>query len=69
VPGPVDEVVGTIGLTVLLSVIAHGLTARPLGRTLRPPPAATRRIPNTLSRRPSVRERIAEALLSNRLRA
>jgi NhaP-type Na+/H+ or K+/H+ antiporter len=30
VPGPVDEVVGTIGLTVLLSVLAHGLSARPL---------------------------------------
>ena len=30
VPGPVDTVVGTIGLTVLLSVLAHGLSARPL---------------------------------------
>jgi sodium/hydrogen antiporter len=30
VEGPVDEVVGTIGLTVLLSVLAHGLSARPL---------------------------------------
>ncbi len=30
VAGPVNEVVGVIGLTVLLSVIAHGLTARPL---------------------------------------
>ena len=30
VPGPIDEVVGAIGLTVLLSVLAHGLSARPL---------------------------------------
>ena len=30
VPGPVQSVVGTIGLTVLLSVLAHGLSARPL---------------------------------------
>jgi NhaP-type Na+/H+ or K+/H+ antiporter len=30
VPGPIYEVVGTIGLTVLLSVVAHGLSARPL---------------------------------------
>ena len=30
VPGPIDEVVATIGLTVLLSVVAHGLSARPL---------------------------------------
>ena len=30
VEGPIDEVVGTIGLTVLLSVLAHGLSARPL---------------------------------------
>jgi sodium/hydrogen antiporter len=30
VEGPIDEVVSTIGLTVLLSVIAHGLSARPL---------------------------------------
>ena len=30
VEGPVDEVVGAIGLTVLLSVLAHGLSARPL---------------------------------------
>jgi NhaP-type Na+/H+ or K+/H+ antiporter len=30
VPGPLDEVIGTIGLTVLLSVFAHGLTAQPL---------------------------------------
>ena len=41
VPGPVDTVVGTIGLTVLLSVLAHGLSARPLagryGRSQRRP--------------------------------
>ena len=30
VPGPVGTVVGTIGLTVLLSVLVHGLSARPL---------------------------------------
>ena len=30
VRGPIDEVVGAIGLTVLLSVLAHGLSARPL---------------------------------------
>jgi sodium/hydrogen antiporter len=30
VSGPVQSVVGTIGLTVLLSVLAHGLSARPL---------------------------------------
>jgi sodium/hydrogen antiporter len=30
VAGPIDEVVGTIGLTVLLSVLAHGLSARPV---------------------------------------
>jgi sodium/hydrogen antiporter len=30
VPGPVNTVVGTIGLTVLLSVLAHGLSAKPL---------------------------------------
>ena len=30
VAGPIDEVVGAIGLTVLLSVLAHGLSARPL---------------------------------------
>jgi sodium/hydrogen antiporter len=30
VEGPVDEVVGAIGLTVLLSVVAHGISARPL---------------------------------------
>ena len=29
VPGPIDEVVATIGLTVLLSVVVHGLTAQP----------------------------------------
>jgi sodium/hydrogen antiporter len=32
VPGPIDEVVATIGLTVLLSVALHGLTAQPLAR-------------------------------------
>jgi NhaP-type Na+/H+ or K+/H+ antiporter len=30
VEGPVEEVVGAIGLTVLLSVVVHGLSARPL---------------------------------------
>jgi sodium/hydrogen antiporter len=30
VEGPIEEVVGAIGLTVLLSVLAHGLSARPL---------------------------------------
>jgi NhaP-type Na+/H+ or K+/H+ antiporter len=30
VPGPIGDVVATIGLTVLLSVLLHGLTARPL---------------------------------------
>jgi NhaP-type Na+/H+ or K+/H+ antiporter len=30
VPGPLDEVVATIGLTVLLSVLFHGLSAQPL---------------------------------------
>ena len=30
VAGPIDEVIGAIGLTVLLSVLAHGLSARPL---------------------------------------
>jgi NhaP-type Na+/H+ or K+/H+ antiporter len=29
VPGPIDEVVATIGLTVLLSVLVHGLTRNP----------------------------------------
>jgi len=29
-PGPIDEVVATIGLTVLLSVVLHGLSAQPL---------------------------------------
>jgi sodium/hydrogen antiporter len=32
VPGPIEEVVATIGLTVLLSVLLHGLTAQPLAR-------------------------------------
>jgi NhaP-type Na+/H+ or K+/H+ antiporter len=32
VPGPIDEVVATIGLTVLLSVLLHGLTAQPFAR-------------------------------------
>jgi sodium/hydrogen antiporter len=32
VPGPIDEVVATIGLTVLFSVVFHGLTAPPLAR-------------------------------------
>jgi len=32
VPGPLDEVVATISLTVLLSVVVHGLTAQPLAR-------------------------------------
>jgi sodium/hydrogen antiporter len=32
VSGPVDLVVATIGLTVLLSVFLHGLTAQPLVR-------------------------------------
>ena len=30
VPGPVGDVVAAIGLTVLLSVVAHGVTSRPL---------------------------------------
>jgi sodium/hydrogen antiporter len=30
VPGPIDDVVATIGLTVLLSVVFHGLSAQPL---------------------------------------
>jgi NhaP-type Na+/H+ or K+/H+ antiporter len=30
VPGAVGDVVATIGLTVLLSVVLHGLSARPL---------------------------------------
>lgn len=30
VPGPIDQVVATISLTVLLSVLVHGLTAQPL---------------------------------------
>lgn len=30
VPGPVDQVVAVIGLTVLLSVVLHGLSAQPL---------------------------------------
>jgi sodium/hydrogen antiporter len=30
VPGPLDEIVATISLTVLLSVLLHGLTAQPL---------------------------------------
>jgi NhaP-type Na+/H+ or K+/H+ antiporter len=30
VPGPIGDVVATIGLTVLLSVLLHGLTAQPL---------------------------------------
>ena len=29
---PIDKVVATIGLTVLLSVVFHGLTAQPLAR-------------------------------------
>jgi sodium/hydrogen antiporter len=32
VPGPIDQVVATIGLTVLLSVVFHGLTAQPLAK-------------------------------------
>lgn len=41
VSGPVDDVVATIGLTVLLSVVAHGLTAHPLaGRYAAVHPAA-----------------------------
>jgi sodium/hydrogen antiporter len=32
VAGPIDQVVATIGLTVLLSVVLHGLTAQPLAR-------------------------------------
>ncbi|GAA3633000.1 cation:proton antiporter [Microlunatus ginsengisoli] len=32
IPGPVAEVIATIGLTVLLSVVLHGLTAQPLIR-------------------------------------
>jgi hypothetical protein len=28
--GPIDEVTSAIGLSVLLSVLAHGLSARPL---------------------------------------
>ncbi len=31
-PGAADELVATIGITVLLSIVAHGLTARPLAR-------------------------------------
>jgi sodium/hydrogen antiporter len=31
-PGPIDEIVATISLTVLLSVVLHGLTAQPLAR-------------------------------------
>jgi sodium/hydrogen antiporter len=30
VPGPLDEIVATISLTVLLSVLLHGLSAQPL---------------------------------------
>lgn len=30
VPGPIDDVVATIGLTVLVSVVFHGLSAQPL---------------------------------------
>jgi sodium/hydrogen antiporter len=30
VPGPIDEIVATISLTVLFSVVLHGLTAQPL---------------------------------------
>jgi sodium/hydrogen antiporter len=29
-PGPIDEVVATIALTVVLSVVVHGVTAQPL---------------------------------------
>ena len=32
VPGPIDEVVATIGLTVLLSVLLHGMTGQPLAK-------------------------------------
>ena len=32
VAGPIDDVAGAIGLTVLLSVLAHGLSARPMVR-------------------------------------
>jgi NhaP-type Na+/H+ or K+/H+ antiporter len=32
VPGPIDQVVAAIGLTVLLSVVFHGLTAQPLAK-------------------------------------
>jgi NhaP-type Na+/H+ or K+/H+ antiporter len=38
VHGAVDDVVATIGLTVLLSVLLHGLTARPLVAWLAAPP-------------------------------
>ena len=59
VPGPVGTVVGTIGLTVLLSVLAHGLSARPLagryGRSRRDEPATEHPEPNVrrLVSRPS----------------
>jgi len=29
-PGPIDEMVATIALTVVLSVVVHGVTAQPL---------------------------------------
>lgn len=32
VPGPINEIVATISLTILLSVLLHGLTAQPLAR-------------------------------------
>ena len=50
VPGPVQTVVATIGLTVLLSVLAHGLSAKPLagryGQSQQHQPATDHAEPN-----------------------
>jgi NhaP-type Na+/H+ or K+/H+ antiporter len=47
-PGPVGEVVATIGLTILLSVVFHGLTAQPLAGRY----AATHRADVEMAERP-----------------
>jgi len=58
VAGPIDEVVGAIGLTVLLSVVAHGLSARPLAGRY----AASRgQLDESLHPEPAVRRFVSQA--------
>ena len=56
VEGPIDEVVGAIGLTVLLSVLAHGLSARPSPVGTPPPAIQTRTSHNIRAGRSAARQ-------------